>query len=265
MSWIVGIALAALAIYFVFFRKPKSNETVIRIETSIAHNEPETDSIQSGDDEKDNWERFDFYSARMFPAQGRYRINYEDQRGLKTERDIEVKRVHENAGKYAVDANCLLRNAHRSFLGERIQNAINLDSGEIVEDLARDAMAQYTDSGEGRALAAIDKEWMGVAVLTFVCRADGQMRKAERAIVAEYLKRRCIDMPLDDTELDSAIKSIGEPDHREFKRIIRDLKAVGDHVRLSDLLECAKQIVGTQKTIAPMEKAALEMLTEATT
>lgn len=265
MSWIVGIALAIFAIYFVFFRKPKSNEIVIRVETSIAHNAPEAVSVEGGDEEKDNWESFDFYSARMLPAKGRYRINYEDQRGLKTERDIEVKRVHENAGKYAIDAHCLLRNAHRSFLGERIQKAINLDSGEIVGDLARDAMAQYNDSGEGRALAAIDKEWMGVAVLVFVCRADGQMRKAERAIVAEYLKRRCTEMPLDDTELDSAIKSIGEPDHREFKRIIRDLKTAGDHARLSDLLDCAKQIVGTHKTIAPMEKAALEILTEATT
>ena len=265
MSWIVGITLVAFAIYFIFFRKPKSNEIAIRVETSTAHNAPENDGIEGGDEDKDNWERFDFYNAKMLPAKGRYRISYEDQRGLKTERDIEVKRVHENAGKYAIDAHCLLRNAHRSFLGERIQKAINLNSGEIVENLARDAMAQYSDSGEGRALAAIDKEWMGVAVLVFVCRADGLMRKEERAIVAEYLKRHCTEMPLDSAELDSAIKSIGEPDHREFKRIIRDLKTAGDHERLSDLLDCAKQIVGTQKTIAPMEKAALEILTEATT
>lgn len=178
MSWIVGIALVAFAIYFVFFSRPKSNEIVIRVETNFAHNAPEVDSSEGGDEEKDNWERFDFYSARLLPAKGRYRINYEDQRGLKTERDIEVKRVHENAGKYAIDAHCLLRSAHRSFLGERIQKAINLDSGEIVEDLARDAIAQYNDSGEGLALAAIDKEWMGIAVLVFVCRANRCARES---------------------------------------------------------------------------------------
>jgi hypothetical protein len=132
-----------------------------------------------------------------------------------------------------------------------------------VEDLAHDAIAQYNDSGEGRALAAIDKEWMGVAALVFVCRADGQMRKAERAIVAEYLKKRCSDVLLDDAELDSAIKVLGEPDHREFKRIIRDLRTAGDRDRLADLLDCAKRIVETQKTVAPMEKAALEILEEA--
>jgi predicted DNA-binding transcriptional regulator YafY len=62
----------------------------------------------------------------MLPAKGRYRISYEDQRGLRTERDIEVKRVHECGGKYAIDAHCFLRNAHRSFLGERIEKTVNL-------------------------------------------------------------------------------------------------------------------------------------------
>ena len=225
----------------------------------------DTINTSSEEEEKDNWERFDFYSARMLPAKGRYRINYEDQRGLKTERDIEVKRVHENAGKYAIDAHCLLRNAHRSFINERIQKAVNLNNNKIVENVALDAMAQYTDSAAGRALTAIDKEWMGVAVLVFVCRADGQMRKEERAIVADYIKRHRTDVTLDDTELDSAIKALGEPDHREFKRIIRDFKAAGDRDRLNDLFECAQKIVGTQKTIAPMEKAALEIIKEATT
>lgn len=263
MTWIVGLALAAIAIYLAFFRKPAPREGVIRVETSISPTTKELDHIEVEGDEKDNWEQFDFYRAKMLPAKGRYRINYEDQRGLKTERDIEVKRVHECEGKYAIDAHCLLRNAHRSFLGERIEKAVNLDSGEIVEDLARDAIAQYGDSGEGRALSAIDKEWMGVAVLVFVCRADGQMRKAERTIVAEYLKRHCTDVLLDEAELDSAIKALGEPDHKEFKRIIRDLKAAGDRDRLTDLLDCAKRIVETQKTVAPMEKAALEILEEA--
>jgi len=258
----VGLALAVIAIYFAFIRKPKAHEIVIRVETSFV---PDTrvNGDDAKDEEKDNWEQFDFYRAKMLPAKGRYRINYEDQRGLKTERDIEVKRVHECQGKYAIDAHCSLRDAHRSFLGERIKKAINLDSGEIVEDLARDAIAQYNDSGEGRALAAIDKEWMGVVALVFVCRADGQMRKAERTIVAEYLKRRCSDVLLDDAELDSAIKALGEPDHREFKRIIRDLKTAGERDRLADLLDCAKRIVETQKTVAPMEKAALEILEEA--
>jgi hypothetical protein len=262
MIWLILLVLIALAAYVAFSRKTKNNEIVIRIETTSSPiSEGSTDERLG--EEKDNWERFDFYSAKMLPGKGRYRINYEDQRGLKTEREIQVKRVYENAGQYAIDAHCFLRNAHRSFINERIQKAINIETGEIVENLASDAIAQYNDSGEGKVLAAIDKEWMGVAILAFVCRADGQMRKAERTIVAEYLKRRCSTVSLNDAELDSAIKSVGDPGHREFKRIVRDLKSAGDNERLRDLLDCANRIVGTQKSLAPMERAALEILAEA--
>lgn len=260
MAWIVGLALAAFAIYFAFFRKPVPPEVVKSVQTSALSNTAEPSQVEFEGEEKDNWEQFDFYRAKMLPAKGRYRIDYEDQRGLKTQRDIELKRVHVCGGKYAIDAHCHLRNAHRSFLGERIRQAVNLDSGEIVEDLFHDAIAQYADSGAGRVLSAIDKEWMGVAVLVFVCRADGQMRKAERAVVAEYLKKHCPGVLLDDAELDSAIKALGEPDHKEFKRIVRDLRTAGDRDRLTDLLDCAQRIVATQKTVAPMEKAALEIL-----
>lgn len=263
MSWIVWLVLAAIALHLVFFRKQKRHEIVIRVESSVLSSAVDINAVNAEVDAKDNWESFDFYRAKMIPANGRYRITYEDQLGLKTDRDIVVKRVHEHDGRYAIDAHCLLRNEHRSFLGEGIKKSVNLDSGEIVADLACDAICQYAESGEGLALSAIDKEWMGVAVLIFVCRADGQMRKSERIIVANYLKKYCSNVLFEDDKLDSAIRALGNTDQKEFKRIIRDLKSAGEHGRLIDLLDCAKQIVATQKTIDPIEKAALEILEEA--
>lgn len=263
MGWIVGVVAIGFAFYLWFLRKSNRSEIIVRVEPSSTYTEPSLTSSESLDEEKDNWERFDFYAAKMVPAVGKFRINYVDQRGLKTERDIQVKRVHDLAGQYAIDAHCLLRNGHRSFINERISRAVNLETGEIVENVARDAVAQYAHSGEAHALSAINSEWMGVAVLIFVCRADGQMRKDERLVVAEYLSRCSRDQTLDASELDKAIKALGEPDHREFKRIIRDLKSAGEKERLRDLLDCAHRIVGTQKRIAPMETAALEILSAA--
>lgn len=216
-------------------------------------------------EQKDNWERFNYCGIEQ-PAIGRYRIIYEDQNGLKTERDIVVKRAHESIdGKYAIDAHCQLRNAHRTFINDRIRNAVNLDSGEIVEDLAINAMAQYDASDEGRVWAAINKEGVGVAILLFVCRADGQMRKAERVIVAEYINKYCADTSLDESILDSSIKSLLEPDQKIFKRLVRDLKNDGDQERLINLLDCAKRIVATQKKVDPIEKAAIEIIQKAIT
>lgn len=260
MTVLLVLVLAAVAVYLIVSYARRSVESVSHKETGV-ENTPD-----QNDEEKDNWEGFNFYSARMSPAQGRYRINYEDKRGLKTERDIEVKRVHEYKGEYAIDAHCLLRHAHRSFLNDRIRKAVNLYNNATVDNVALDAIAQYNNSGPGRAFAAINQEWAGVAILTFVGRADGQMRRAERAIIADYIKRHGTEDTLDDdaldAELDTAIKAIAvaEPNSKEFMRIINDLKAAGERDRLNDLLECAIKIVGTQGTVAPMEKAAVDLL-----
>ena len=101
---------------------------------------------------------------------------------------------------------------------------------------------------------------MALHLLAFVCRADGRMMKAERMIIADYLKRRCYDIDLDDTKLDNAIKTLGAPSKNEFKKIIADMKAAGDIDRLRDITDCAKRIVETQKTVDQLEKAAIEIL-----
>jgi len=287
MFWIFVLILTIIGGYFWFRRKSRfrgsneaaENNVVYGVENTkmdgvfgrgerdlsikMRETKESAGEVASEGEEKDNWERFDHYRAVVIPAKGRYRIIYEDQRELKTERDIEVKRVYDCDGKFAIDAHCFLRDAHRSFLGDRIRKAVNLDSGEVVQDLARDAMAQYKNSGEGRAQEAIARERTGVAILLFVSRADGQMRREERDIISEYLVRRCSDLPLDKVELDSAIKVLSDPDNKEFKRIVRELRADGDDERLVDLFSCAKRIVETQKAVAPMEQAALEILQEA--
>ena len=254
MLWFV-ITLALLFITYRYLSSP------------VEKQRSDTDSIEIDDEalleEKDNWETFDLYSAKLLPATGRYKISYQDQTGLKTERIIRVKRVHESLGEYAIDAHCELRNAHRTFINSRVQKVVNVDTGEVVSSLANHALAQYQESGEGQVLAAIEKNWLGVAILIFVCRADGQMRKEERNIVAEYLNKCSLELELDAFELDRLIKTIGDVDYREFKKIVTSLKKVGEIDSLKLILGCAEKIVATQKIIDPMEKVALDFISEA--
>ncbi|MCP5273487.1 MAG: TerB family tellurite resistance protein [Burkholderiales bacterium] len=219
------------------------------------------DNVQDTDnEEKDNWERFNFYGAQVIPAKGRYHITYTDQRGLTTERDITIKRAYADNNQFAVGAHCYLRNAHRSFINESISNAVDLDTGEIVASVAHHAIEQYNNSNEGKVWKAINNEYKPLLLLIYVCRADGRMLKAERAIVGDYLKRHCLEIELDDVEVDNAIKQLSEPDNREFKKIIADLKAAGEIEKLRDITDSAKRIVATQKSVDPLEKAAIEIL-----
>jgi len=209
---------------------------------------------------KDNFESFPFADAEMLAACGNYKITYTDQRGLKTEREIDVKRVHKAGGSYAIDAHCRMRNGHRSFIDSRIEKAIDLVTGEVVDKLAEHAISQYENSAAGKTWTAIQKEFAAVMIMSFVCRADGRMMKDERAIFADYLKRRHPELCEDDALLEDAIKSTGTPTNMDFKRFVWSLKAAGDYDRLDDLLDCAKRIVATQKTVDPMEAAAIEII-----
>ena len=232
----------------------------VRYEISVESNIRDADDVVEPYEEKDNFERFDYYRSVELPGIGNYKIKYVDQGGLHTERDIHIKRVHKDGDLYAVDAHCYLRDGHRSFIDDRIESAVNLDTGEVVDSVALDAIAQYKESDEGHAIAAIDREWSGVAILVFVCRADGRMLKPERAIVADYVKQRCPDIVLDDAALDDQIKAVEEPEQRAFRRMINSIKKSGDTENLTLLQDFAVRIVGTQKTVDPMEKAALEIL-----
>ena len=239
--------------------KPKAQRTVVRRDVALERRTGDT----ALDGQSDNWEQFNFYKAQVIPARGRYHINYTDQRGLTTERDITIKRAYDDNGKFSMAAFCHLRNAHRNFIDDRVNSAVDLDTGEIVGSVARHAIGQYVESDEGRADEALGREIRGVLLLVFVSRADYRMMKDERAIIVEYIKRRCHDIEIDDEELDHTIKTIGTIDQREFKKIIRDMKAAGDIDRLRDITDCAKRIIATQKTSDPLEKAAIEILESA--
>jgi hypothetical protein len=89
----------------------------------------------------------DYYETRKAkahntnPASGEYRIKYVDREGVRTERDISVKQIEKDGNRYIIKAHCSLRKATRTFLDHNITEAINLDTGEIVKSVAKDALA----------------------------------------------------------------------------------------------------------------------------
>lgn len=264
MAALVIVMLVLIAILVVILMPRKSSQS--RVSVTREQVEEHTDS----DDDKDNWEGFNYYKSVVVPAKGRYRIKYTDQRGKNTEREINVRRAFDDQEKFAINAFCMMRQASRSFLDDRIQSAINLDTGEVVSSVARDAIQQYANSDEGIAyeqeksvFAEIQKEWAGICILMFVAKADGRLLKKERDIVAEYLKVYCQDKSISDDTLDRVIKQLDAPDQRQFESLVKQINKSGDAARLNLLFECAGKIVGTGKTVEPFEKYALEVLQQA--
>jgi hypothetical protein len=146
-----------------------------------------------------------------------------------------------------------------------IQKAADLESGKTVKDVARETIVKYYASDKGRVELAMNREWQAIAILTFVARVDGRMRKGERAIIVNYVKRwcdytaLCDYTTLNETELDSAIRLVSTPGNEEFKRLIRELKKKGNKDKVGDLLDCTQRIVATKVCrVPPPQKVWLQ-------
>lgn len=127
--------------------------------------------------------------------------------------------------------------------------------------MAVDAMRNYARSDEGKAWSIIASEADAVAALIYVARADGQMRKPERLIIAEYLARKNQGVDVDAVVLDGVIKQCHGPYHHgDFQKLLKALVNEGDKTNVDILLGYAERIVSTQKSVHPQETAAIEMI-----
>lgn len=204
--------------------------------------------------------QFNCFGKRMQPAEGQYHIVYTNEHGVTTERDISVTGVHSHNGKDAVIAFCHLRNAHRLFINENIERAVDLYTGEWVESVAQHAIVRHENSEEEKMMNALDQEMMALHLLVFFSRADGRMTKTERGIIADYLKHRYQDIAFEGNEFEEAINAVSTIVKNDFKRIVADMVSSRDSERLSDIADYAKRIVATQEIVNLLEKNALELL-----
>ena len=280
MGWILAAIILMVASYLVFYRPSKKSApprvvrkgepmvlvyppSVESLAISIAKTVAAPDSastIEKWEHKEDNWEKFDFFAATRMQAIGRYAIVYEDQRGLRTRREIHVKRVHKGAANSAIDAHCMVRRAHRTFISARIEECVNLGTGAYVDDLAQDAISQHLESPVGVVERALALNSVGVDVLLFASRADGKMFAAERALTGEYVAEQASRLSPSTKILDEKIKDLPHVDHALFTKHIRQIRSTASVAQIQKLFSYSTRIVETQKTVQPMQRAALEML-----
>lgn len=280
MGWVLAAIILIVVLYLLLYRPtkgvafsepkrkgepmvlvypPSVESPVISIAKTVAVPDSAL-TIEKWEHKEDNWEKFNFFAATRMQAIGRYAIVYEDQRGLRTRREIQVKRVHKGTANSAIDAHCMVRRAHRTFISDRIEECVNLDTGAYVDDLAQDAISQHLESPVGVAEQALALNSVGVDVLLFVSRAHGKMFAAERALIVEYVAEHASEFAPSTKIWDEKIKELPHVDHAQFAKHIRQMGRTSSVAEIQKLLSYSTRIVETQKTVEPMERAALEML-----
>lgn len=191
---------------------------------------------------------------------GDYRIVYIDLEGRMTQRRISVL----STDGYYLYSWCYLKDDRRTFFAHMVQEAVNLDTGEVVSSILDDIESAYARSHEGKHALGMNTELHAIRILFFVAKADGRLIKAERGLIADYILSSESGYDLDAETLDDMVKYIAEPSASEFNRLVVDM-AKKDKSKLERIFAYAKGIVATEKKVNPMEEAALKVIENALT
>ncbi|GAA5445811.1 hypothetical protein Misp06_04016 [Microbulbifer sp. NBRC 101763] len=262
---ILGGVLFALWLRHRFVRARAEHEENVRrenerLEGSYQRNEEANYEVQiDSKEDYDAWEGGFGDATDSIEVNAHLQIDYMDGDGKSTTRSVKVKKLNEMLTGSMVIGFCELRGARRTFRIDRITECIDLETGECVTSV-REFLVNKFESSPERIMDTFELEFIDVLkILYFVAKADGQFKKEEKTVIAEYVRKLVCDDRVTSQMIDKVFRSYDVPSLQSFKLAVgRVVKA--QEVDTDLLIDCCRKIVNTQKTVHPAERAALEYM-----
>jgi len=142
-------------------------------------------------------------------------IAYKNSKGETSERRISVKTVSRSAaGNIMVGAYCYEREAFRHFRADRIIEAVDLATGEIIDTQVAILESfgivekELASDPKTATRAALRKCRHGMNVLVYLARCDGHFHHDEENTVIHYLMEECFDCEFHDEYLLARIRKL---------------------------------------------------------
>jgi hypothetical protein len=218
---------------------------------NVGYDEPE---------EEPDWSAEDFKTAyRPRPVKAQIKMRYRDSKGEMTERVVDVRECDTWAPDGYLNGFCHTRGAIRTFRLDRIESAIDVETGELIHNLNDYADKKYEES----PVAAVDKLFEthsdALRVLFYIAKADGKFTAKEKDIYLDYCRSVHPDDRLNTQVIDSALKWVEIPSAHSYKVICGKLAKLDDPTKAA-ILEAAEAMIATQKTVSPEEELAINYI-----
>lgn len=211
------------------------------------------------EDEPD-WTTQEFKTAyRPRPVKAQIKIHYTDSKGETSERVVDVRECDTWAPDGYLNGFCHTRGAVRTFRLDRIESAIDVETGELIHNLNDYANKKYEES----PIAAVDKLFEthsdALRVLFYIAKADGRFTAKEKDIYLDYCRSVHPDDRLNTQVIDSALKWVDIPSAHSYKVICGKLAKLDTQTK-GAIIEAAEAMIATQKTISPEEEMAISYM-----
>ena len=185
-------------------------------------------------------------------------IEYTDAQGYKSKRRITIKSTKPyNNNDFLISAYCHEREANRTFKMSNIDVLVDLETGEVINDIPAFFYDRYNNSPLGVITKCFQKFEDEILIMTFVARADGVLRKKERDIINNFIVNNCpeeLNLKLLDNEIRRTYC-----ESSDFRKCLKNLKMKPNNYK-QNIFNLVTQIIETDKNPDPMELGALELI-----
>lgn len=183
-------------------------------------------------------------------------LDYTDARGTRTSRKVDVRQFGHNGYGLLLLGHCRLRNDIRTFRVDRIKEAVDLNTGAVITHVEKFLLDSYKESPHAGADRLLDEEYDALRVLLFVGKADGRLTAPEKAVIRASCKKITSQSVLSDEAIELAFKNLDVPTLAAFKLAVGRIAARSRDIRAT-MIESAKAMIATQKSVHPAEAEAL--------
>lgn len=250
MKLIIILTAATVVIYLLFRKRQPS--------TTLRHNpQAQGDAAPLPPEDKDDWEDVHYRTVVPRKVDGiTVNFDYVDRDGATTNRTVTITSVENDLYGGLLIGHCHLRGGKRTFRFERTSSVANAADNAPIPDLLDYLNELYEASPEHTVDEMHNEHGDLLDVIYFMAKADGQMRKEEVEVIARYLGTLINDDRLDGAMVRDAL-DYTQPSLHAFRISLGRVLRSGSY-DLNALLQCCEDIVNTQKTVHPNEKAALD-------
>lgn len=155
---------------------------------------------------------------------------------------------------------CHLRESYRTFLYERVNSCVDVNTGEIVYDINQHLFDIYCKTPQFTLDQLEKNNRVILQILLYMAKADGRMSAAERKVMTAACKVITGDLRITDELTHPIFRSMRVPSLETFKRAVGSLVKRGDEALMRRMFIASNTIVKTEKKVTAAEAEAIDYL-----
>lgn len=186
-------------------------------------------------------------------------IDYRDGNGNTTTRTFDIQKFEPNGLDGMILGWCHLRRARRTLRFDRIAKAVDMETGEIIQDLQARLNQEWEASIEPVLDRLFAEHGDALKLMLYAAKADGAMRAKELGVIAHHCADIAGDHRINSATVKELMGYVELPTERSFTITYNKLRREQPEMAQRIARVC-REIVGTQASVHPTEQAMLNIL-----